>query len=143
MKRVYVAALTLIPVLSLAAGYGGADGRNRLGETIHIASDSDYDLYVIKGPSEGDWSKPFDMNVHCPEFKIAMEKGSGATFSCPPQRIFPLSGATYRITTSRKYRPCSGEPFYDNSPGIVYVCINGCNSKAAPAIFKEGPWECE
>lgn len=142
MKRVYVIALALIPVWSFAAGYGGAEGRNRLGERIFIASDSYYELYVIRGPSERDWSKPFDMNVDCPEFSKALGKGPGATFSCPPQRAFPLSGTTYRITTSRKYRPCSDAPYYDNYPGTVYLCVKGCNSKTAPAIFKESPWEC-
>lgn len=143
MKKICAIALAIIPVWSFAAGYGGAEGRNRLGERILIASDSYYDLYVITGPSEGDWSKPFDMNAYCPGFSEAMNKGLGATFSCPPQKTFPLSGATYRITTSRKYRPCSAEPFYDKSPGTVYVCVKGCNSKTAPALFKESPWECE
>jgi hypothetical protein len=143
MKNVYVFAIAaLTPLLSLAAGYGGAEGRNRLGETIHIASDSYHELYVVKGTKRRDWSKAFDMNVHCPEFKKAMDEGGRATFSCPPERAFPLSGTTYRITTSRKYRPCSGTPYFDNRPGTVYLCVKGCNSKKAPAIFKEGPWEC-
>jgi hypothetical protein len=140
--RIYLVALAIIPVWSFAAGYGGAEGRNRLGERIYIASDSYYDLYVIRGPSESDWSKPFDMDTNCPGFSNAMNKGPGATFSCPPKPAFPLSGTTYRITTSRKYRPCSSEPFNDNSPGTVYECVKGCNSKTAPAIFNESPWEC-
>ena len=144
MRIVLSIALALIPVWSFAAGYGGAEGRNLLGERIFIASESNYDLYVFKGPNKSDWPKPFDMNTACPEFGKAMAEFSEAmnkrpspTFSCPSHRLFPLSGTTYRITTSKKYRICDGE-----FPSIVYICVKGCNSKTAPSIFKESPWEC-
>ena len=143
MKTLWAMALLLFPVATFASGYGGAEGRNRLGERIYIAGDSHYEIYVIKGPSAADWSKPYDMNVECPEFINAMEKGGvGQTFSCPSQRKFPLSGTTYRITTSTKYRPCNFDPYFDKTPGIVYLCVKGCNGKSAPTIFKESPWEC-
>lgn len=142
MKTLFVIAFLLFPAMGLTAGYGGAEGRNRLGERIHIGSDSYYELYIIRGPGEGKWSKPYDMNVECPEFKSAMERGDKAKFSCPPQRGFPLSGTTYRISTSKKYRPCDQDPYYDKSPGVVYFCVRGCNRKSAPLIFREGPWEC-
>lgn len=145
MRIVYAIALALIPVWSFAASYGGAEGRNRLGERIFIASETYYDLYVIRGPNESDWSKPFDMNTACPEFGKAkaefgeaMYKRPGPTFSCPSQRSFPLSGTTYRITTSRRYRPC-----HDEFPGVVYICVKGCNSKTAPSIFNESPGSCK
>lgn len=135
-------AFLLFPTIASAAGYGGAEGRNRLGERIHIGSDSYYELYIIRGPGNGIWSEPFDMNVECPEFKSAMIKGRTSVFSCPAGRKFPLSGTTYRITTSSKYRPCESAPYFDKSPGTIYLCINGCNSKTAPTLFKESPWEC-
>ena len=144
MRILLSIALALIPAWSFAAGYGGAEGRNRLGERIYIASESYYDLYVFKGPKKGDWPKPFDMNTACPEFGKAMaalnetmNKIPSQTFSCPSHRSFPLSRTTYRITTSKKYRICDGE-----FPGMVYVCIKGCNSRKAPSIFKEDPLEC-
>ena len=142
MKILCAIALLLFPVFGFSAGYGGAEGRNRLGERIYIGNDSYYELYVIRGPGDGEWSKPYDMNAECPEFRNAMEKGLAGTFSCPPQRNFPLSGVTYRITTSNKYRPCDGDPYFDKSPGTVYVCVKGCNRKSAPSIFTESPWEC-
>lgn len=135
-------ACLLFPTVASAAGYGGAEGRNRLSERIHIGSDSYYELYIIRGPGNGVWSRPYDMNVECPEFGNAMNGGRTRIFSCPAGRKFPLSGATYRITTSSKYRPCESAPYFDKSPGTIYLCIKGCNSKTVPAIFKESPWEC-
>jgi hypothetical protein len=134
-------AFGLIPALVMAAGYGGAEGRNQLGELIYIAADNGDELYIIKGPGDGTWSDPYSMKAECPQFAAAMSTGSD-TFSCPPGRKFPLSGATYRIGTSRTYRPCNTAPFYDKTPGAVYRCIKGCENKSAPALFRERPWEC-
>ena len=142
MNKLWTIACLLLPALSFAAGYGGAEGRNRLGERIHIGSDSYHELFIVKGPGDGVWSKPYDMNIHCPEFKSALESSQVSQFSCPPQRHFPLAGATYRITRSNKYRPCSIDPFYDKSPGTVYVCVKGCGRKSVPAQLWERPWEC-
>ena len=134
--------LFLLPSICFSAGYGGADGNNRRGERISIGSDSHYALYIISGSDPGVWSKPHDMNLECPDFAKAMEKGIGATFSCPAKRAFPLGGATYRIKLSKKYMPCDVEPFNDKSPGIIYQCIRGCNKKSVPPVFTENPWEC-
>jgi hypothetical protein len=59
-----------------------------------------------------------------------------------PHRQSPLSGVTYKITYSPKWRPCNVDPFYDKSPGQVYVCIKGCSNPRAARIFRVGPWEC-
>jgi len=141
MKPLCAIALSLAPALALAAGYGGAEGRNRLGERIHIASDMGEELFVIRGRGDGVWSQPFQMKAECPAFDAAMWQNSG-TFSCPAGRQFPLSGTTYRIGTSRNHRPCATEPFSDPSPGTVYRCIKGCENQRAPALFKVSPWEC-
>ena len=138
-----VAAL-LLPTSPFAASYGGAEGRNARDERVYIASDSFYELYIIVGEGDGTWSNPFDMNAECPEFSSAVSKGADVspTFTCPAGRRFPLSGATYRIEFSKAYRPCADEPYLDDTPGVVYVCLAGCDGAQIPKQFNEQPWEC-
>src|ERR1035437_654568 len=76
------------------------------------------------------------MIAECPTFTYKI-------ISCLPGRKSPLSGVTYTITTSKTWRPCNVEPFYEKNPGKVYVCVKGCtNNKRAPKIFYVTPWEC-
>jgi hypothetical protein len=143
VKHVCVLILALIPATGLAAGYGGAEGRNKAGEIIHLGSDSYYELFVQKDESDHEWVEHYDMNIECPGFAQAMQTLAGRrVFSCPANRGFPLSGATYRIATSEEYRPCELEPFFDESPGTVYECIDGCEGERVPPLFYESPWEC-
>ena len=144
MKKLVVFALLLVPGMSLAAGYGGAEGRNKAGEIIHFAADAYYELFVQKNKDDHEWTEHYDMNVECPGFVKAMgaAEGTSLVFSCPAGRRFPLSGATYRITTSREYQPCNLDPYFDESPGTIYECIAGCEGKRVPRQFRESPWEC-
>ena len=119
----------------MADGYGGARGKNSLGEIVYIGEDTARSIYVEKNKQDHDWAEHYDFAAECPT-------STHNTFSCPPGRKSPLSGSTYKITTSKKWRPCNVDPFYDKSPGEVYVCVKGCDNKRVPKIFYVNPWEC-
>jgi hypothetical protein len=133
--RCLMSLLLCVPTFALAAGYGGAAGTNSRGEIIHIAGDTADGIYVQKNKSDHEWKEHYELRVECPVF-------SDKLLSCLPGRKSPLSGVTYKITTSRKYRPCDFAPYNDKSPGVVYLCIKGCNNPRAPRMFHVGPWEC-
>lgn len=120
-----------------AEGYGGAAGRNSRGEIVRIdyADDSTFVIRVQKGAGPDRWKERYDLHAECPVFGDKWLK-------CLPGRNSPLSGTTYRITTSPKWRPCHGSPFFDNTPGFVYVCVKGCGNPRAPKVFRVDPWEC-
>ena len=144
VKKLALFVLLVAPGAGLAAGYGGAEGRNKAGEIIHFAADAYYELLVQKGDDDHEWAERYDLNVECPGFVKAMgaPQGGSVVFACPAGRGFPLSGATFRITTSRAYQPCDLDPYFDKSPGTIYECIAGCAGKRVPKLFRESPWEC-
>ncbi|HTD27960.1 MAG TPA: hypothetical protein VK660_01070 [Xanthomonadaceae bacterium] len=127
--------LLFAPTVALADDYGGAAGRNSRGEIIHIEGNSADTIYVQKSKTDHQWKEQHELRVECPVF-------SDRLLSCLPGRKSPLSGVTYEVTTSRKYRPCNVDPYYDKSAGQVYICIKGCDNPRAPKIFHVFPWEC-
>lgn len=135
IRRLPAVAALSIPLSCMAAGYGGARGTNSLGEIIHIGGDTADTIYVQKNKQDHEWLEHYDLRSECPTFDAKV-------LACLPGRRSPLSGVTYRITTSRKWRPCNTEPYFDKSPGEVYVCVKGCSNKRAPRIFYVDPWEC-
>ena len=134
-RQLALALLLAIPLTALAAAYGGAQGTNRRGEIIRIEGDTADTLYVQRNAGDNAWAEHYVMAEECPVFT---EK----TLSCPPGRKSPLSGTTYRITTSKTWTPCDIPPFHDRGPGKIYVCTAGCDNPRAPKIFRVQPWEC-
>jgi hypothetical protein len=130
----------MLPCMALAAGYGGAEGTNRRGEIIHIGDDVAETIYVQKGVKDTEWKERYVLRDECPSFAGTYE-GKGR-FSCRKNSSSPLAGATYRLTTSKKYLPCNVPPFNDKTPGELYVCVAGCENPRAPRVFRVSPWEC-
>lgn len=139
MRDCILPVLLLVTGQACAAGYGGASGKNALGETIHIEGDLAETLYVqaaVQDAAQDSTSvETYAMQQECPTF-------TDTTLACLPGRASPLSGTTYAITTSKRWKPCNVAPFHDSSPGVVYVCIAGCRNPRAPKIFHVSPWEC-
>lgn len=135
-----LATFLLLPGLAVAAGYGGAQGVNARGEIIHISGDMGETLYVQNGPGDTAWTEQYAIGDVCPSFNAALAEDT--QFSCPADTPSPLAGATYRVTKSDTYRPCDIPPFNDPTPGVVYVCVEGCANSRAPALLHESPWEC-
>ena len=137
VARISVVMLCMLLVATPvhAAGYGGASGTNALGEIIHISGDMAESLYVQNPAKDSGPVETYDMKQECPTL-------TDTTLACLPGRASPLSGATYRITTSKRWTPCNVEPYHDKSAGEVYECIAGCGNPRTPKIFHVNPWEC-
>ena len=135
LRHLAITLLLAVPLTALAAAYGGAQGTNRRGEIIRIEGDTAETLYVQRNAIDTAWAERYVMAEECPVF-------TETTLSCPPGRKSPLSGTTYRITTSKKWTPCDLPPYHDKGPGTIYVCIAGCNNPRAPKVFRVQPWEC-
>ena len=121
-----------LPSFVFAAAYGGASGQNSRGGIVHILGDIPDKIYVQRGK---DWPEEYDLRAECPGF-------TDTEISCRSTGKSPLAGVTYKVTTSKKYRPCKGAPYFDKSPGEVYVCVKGCGNPRAPRIMYVSPWEC-
>ena len=134
MKRMIIIFL-FAPMLAMAAGYSGASGTNKLGEVVVIGDDA-YELYVMKNKNDSilKSKEQYDFRKECQRYS----KDDANFITCKPNSKSPLSGTTYKTTTSKKYHPCDDPTFN----GTVYVCIKGCNNTRAPKIFYEKPWEC-
>ncbi|HEX8610823.1 MAG TPA: hypothetical protein VF800_05985 [Telluria sp.] len=132
--------LFCMPSLALASGYGGASGKNKRGEIIHIGADVADTIYVQKNAKDHVWKERYVLLDECPSFRADNEDVK--QFSCRHDSRSPLAGTTYRVTTLKQYQPCNVPEFEDKSPGEVYVCIAGCHHRRAPAIFYVSPWEC-
>ena len=139
MKSLCIVA-ALLPSIAFAAGYGGAEGSNKRGEIVRIEGDVADTIYVQKGRKDSEWKESYDLNKECPDFQATFE---GKThFSCRIDGKSPLAGTRYKVTTSNSYRPCNVEPFFDKTPGEIYVCVSGCDNPRAPTKFILRPWEC-
>lgn len=138
--KILIVLFLLFPNLAVAAGYGGAQGTNKLGEIIRIEGDIPDTIYVQKNAKDFDWKEKYSLDDACPTFQKIFE--GARQFSCIPNGKSPLAGTTYGVTTSKKYIPCDEPPYNDKSPGEVYVCVKGCENPRAPKIFYVSPWEC-
>lgn len=131
--------ITYIPIFLLflsltahTAGFGGAEGKNKLGEVVLVgeAKGSDWGIYVKEPNSES--QKEFSFNMEC---KWDW-KATPLTFSCNPNGNSPLAGATYKVQTSKTEKnDC-------DQPRSLWVCIAGCNRPSVPQVFRIDPWEC-
>ena len=124
--------------LASAAGYGGAQGTNKLGQIVTLQGDGYEDTVIIVKKNTKEYLYKF--KAECSFFFNAdNEEGK---MLCSKKGRSPLAGATYKITTSKKWTPCKENELYpSNDPGTVYICIRGCNNQT-PMIFYENPWEC-
>jgi len=139
MKFIF-ALIIFVPTIVMAAGYGGAQGANKLGEIVRIEGDVPDTIYVQKNDKDFEWKEKHSLAKECPTF-LEIFNWNGK-FSCIRGGQSPLAGTTYRVTTSEDYTPCDVPPYNSKSPGEVYICIEGCNNPRAPQIFYVGPWEC-
>lgn len=162
MNRVLILAV-LLPSIAFAAGYGGAEGKNSLGEIIRIESDLGETISVQKNSEDFEQEETYVTRDECPSF-FNEDPATVSSylhtlkeqFSCRKDGKSPLAGTTYKITTSEDWKPCESfpedmgiqqdlEPGIDygfDAPGEVYVCIAGCDNPRAPQIFYVSPWEC-
>ena len=137
MKIVYTLLLAILPSISVASSYGGAEGLNSLKERVFIGEST----FFVKKTDEKMPSEAYVTVNECPELeKFIWELKE--QFSCPRDGNSPLAGTTYKKTTSKTYMPCDIPPYNDKSPGVIYECIDGCDKPRVPKIFYEGPYEC-
>ena len=139
MKSLIVFAV-FFPVIASAAGYGGAEGKNRRGEIIRIGGDIPDTIYVQKNKKDLNWKEQYSLAKECPAFTAIFE--GKRQFSCNFSGKSPLAGTTYKVTTLKSYKPCDEPPYNDKSPGIVYLCVAGCDDPRVPKLLYESPWEC-
>lgn len=141
-KRQLLGALLLaVQLPAISAGFGSATGKNALGETVRIDGDwGEVLLVYAKNKPEGPVAT-FDMRLECPAFADSA-RAENDKFTCPAGRASPLSGVTYKVTKSKRWRPCDIAPFHDKGPGVVYVCTSGCDNPRVPKTLRHEPWEC-
>ena len=135
MLKYFTALLSLCSSACMAASYGGAMGENEIGQIVIITGDIPDSIHVRDKKQVSNDLQMYELRSECPVFE------EGKRITCLASGKSPLAGATYKITTSRKWRPCSSAPFFDKQPGEVYICIKGCN-KHTPRIFYVNRWEC-
>ncbi|WP_374355674.1 hypothetical protein [Chitinimonas sp.] len=138
--KLFHSVVVLLPAIAFAAGYGGAEGGNRLGEIIRIEGDVPDTIYIQKGRKDSEWKERYDLNQECPNFQKIFE--GAKYFSCRVDSKSPLTGTRFRVTLSKKYQPCNVEPLFDKTPGEIYLCVEGCNKPRVPQKLIVSPWEC-
>lgn len=125
----------LLPCVAVADSFGGAHGKNRLGDDIHIGGEYD-DLTIEVYGKNHDKSKPAkEAYRFSDECKVIRSKrkdfiGLGAAIVCKKEGRSPLAGVTYKVTSVKQ--ECGG---------WLYTCVKGCNRRV-PATMYEQPWEC-
>lgn len=118
-----------------AGGYGGAWGKNRAGQTIHI-----YDqIYTFRaGKAGGRNDSPLSTVPF--EGECNWEGGSAVLepthLDCSQGTASPLAGAYYQIRYSKEHRTeC-------HRGAKIYQCKLGCAPKRIPLVFVEEEEEC-
>jgi len=121
--------------ITYGAGYGGAMGVNRLGQTVRIGDDGrTYRISVKQNKQDNNWSSRFDFFEEC-DVILDGTTGYWKEFVCKKDGKSPLAGATYKVIRNPDMsRDCS----YDS----IYKCIDGCDEKRVPLEIVEGAWEC-
>lgn len=124
--------------LATAAGYGGAQGTNKLRQIVTLEGEGYEDIDIAVKNNSKEYRYKFKG-----ECSFFFNKDNEASkISCSQKGRSPLAGATYKITTSKKWTPCKKNELYpSNDPGTIYICIRGCNNHT-PILFYESPWEC-
>ena len=127
---------------AFAGGYGGAMGKNSLGQIIESAPDDgekiivyDEDPHLIQNPKH----KIYKTLDECPQALKVISTTNitnrTPSFQCSKSEKSPLAGATFNIIISKKIKDiCKGN-------AEVYKCVMGCK-KNVPPVMVEQPWEC-
>jgi hypothetical protein len=130
--------LFTIPTLAMAWSYGGAEGRNSLGQTVGFTSEDLHQIWVHDPKQGKDHFVTYQMSVECPEIVewLDVEPKKGLHIRCSSSGQSPLAGTTYTKLKSKRIRNVC------NEPATVFQCVAGCERKQVPRIIVEQPWEC-
>lgn len=144
MKPSVFLLFLFISTSAFSSGYGGAEGKNRMGQIIYfsdsIASASRYEINVST-PNQGENGyKKFSMESECPELTewidiTRPEINKKPIIHCRADGKSPLAGATYTKIRTKKIMKCG-------APATAFKCIKGCENKSVPLLIVESPWEC-
>lgn len=124
--------------LAIAWGYGGAEGKNNLGQAVGFTSEDLHQIYV-RDPKQGKGHfLTYEMSRECPAIIewLDAEPIKGLLIHCSSNGLSPLAGATYTKVKSKRIKNVCKEP------ATVFKCVAGCERKAVPQIIVEQPWEC-
>ena len=134
--RYFLGALLQVLVLTdaLAWDFGGASGKNAIGQIIAIEG-SYVNLKLSIYPKNPKDSTPqtftFDNECSVKPSTNPNFHGIGESFSCRKDSESPLAGVTYKVVADK-----------GKCAGWIYYCIRGCGSKNVPNIMYENRWEC-
>lgn len=126
-----VVVMVFTSATAYGAGYGGARGKNRLGQTIHIQQEVGLRIY-IENKSEREWVGGYNFDEECRE--ILDDKQYVKEIVCKKNGKSPLAGATYKVIPNPNQNDCDY--------AATYKCIDGCQEKRVPLEIVEGTWEC-
>lgn len=123
---------------SIAAGYGGAEGKNRLGQTIGFKYDDSPQIEVYDTRKGKELFITYEMSNECPEIIkwLAAEPRKGLRIRCSSTGHSPLAGTTYTKMKSKRIKDGCGDLV------LVFQCVAGCERKEVPKVIVEYPWEC-
>lgn len=141
MRRMRASSLLLlctIPALAFAGGYGGAEGKNGLGQTVGFSSEDLHQIWVHDPKQGKDHFVTYQMSAECPAIIewLDAEPKKGLLIRCAAKGQSPLAGATYTKVTSKRIRNTC------NEPATFFKCVAGCERKDVPRVIVEQPWEC-
>lgn len=121
-----------------AWGYGGAEGKNSLGQTVGFTSEDLHQIWVHDPKQGKDHFITFEMSTECPEIIewLDAEPKKGTLIRCSSVGQSPLAGTTYTKSKSKRIKNTC------NAPATVFTCVAGCGRKEVPLIIVEQPWEC-
>jgi hypothetical protein len=123
---------------AIAWSYGGAEGKNSLGQTVGFTSEYLHQIWVHDPKQEKEHFITYEMSTECPAIIewLDAEPKKGLRIHCPSNGQSPLAGATYTKAKSKRIKNVCEEP------ATVFKCVAGCERKAVPQIIVEQPWEC-
>jgi hypothetical protein len=139
----YLRALPLllflaVPSQALAAGYGGAQGKNDLGQTVGFTPEDLHQIWVRDPRRGADHFITYEMSSECPAIIewLGAEPVKGLLIRCPAGGQSPLAGTTYTKVRSKRIKNTCDDP------ATIFKCVAGCERKVVPKIIVEQPWEC-
>lgn len=141
MRRMRTFPLLLVfalPTLAFASGYGGAEGRNGLGQRVGFTPEDLHQIWVHDPKQGKDHFVTYEMTSECPEIIrwLDVKPKKGLLIRCSSSGQSPLAGTIYTKVKSKRIRnTCNG-------PAILFKCEAGCERKDVPRIIVEQPWEC-
>ena len=144
MKLAIFSFLLLFSSPAFSWGYGGAEGKNRLGQIIHFSESSDgvsFDIWVENPKLKPENYLFFKMEAECPSLIkwldiTSPQSNERPIIQCRADGKSPLAGATYTKVRSKKIMNTCGDP------ATIFKCTKGCRNKSVPLLIIESPWEC-